>query len=166
MRHGACSRHLAHISERTKTRSRIASGGQPVRNTVAFTAAVCLFSVSAIAWTTAQPKKPAPSVAETPIDDVLNAVRSDLQSDRADILAKNMKTSSELAGKFWPMYETSHSRENAIMAEQLKRIRRLIDNLDTLNDAGAAGLITGHFNRDEGMNALGQNWFGEFHKGH
>jgi len=135
-----------------------------VRNTLVLTAAVCLFSVSAIAWTAAQQTKPAPSVANTPIEEVLTAVRSDLQADRADIIAKNMTLTSEVAAKFWPMYQTYQTEQNAIMDEQLKGIQRYIESFDTLDDAGAKGLITAHFTRDERMNALRQKWFGEFQK--
>jgi hypothetical protein len=135
-----------------------------VRNRVVFAVAVCLFTVSAIAWTAAQQKKPAPSPAETPIEDVLKAVRSDLQGDRADIIAKNMTLNSEVAARFWPMYKDYQVEQNAIMDEQLKGIQRYIESFDTLDDAGAMGLITAHFNRDERMNALRQKWFGEFQK--
>ena len=135
-----------------------------MRNRVVFAAAVCLFSLSAIAWTAAQQKKPAPSVGETPLEDVLKAVRSDLQGDRADIIAKNMTLNSDVAAKFWPMYKDYQVEQSAIMDEQLKGIQRYIESFDTLDDAGAMGLITAHFNRDERMNALRQKWFGEFQK--
>jgi hypothetical protein len=133
-----------------------------VRNTLVFTAAVCLFGISGIAWT--QQTKPAPSVATTPIEDVLQAVRSDLQGDRADIIAKNMTLNSEVAAKFWPMYQGYQTEQNAIMDEQLKGIQRYIESFDTLDDAGAKGLITAHFTRDDRMNQLRQKWFGEFQK--
>jgi hypothetical protein len=133
-----------------------------VRNTLVFTAAVCLFGISGIAWT--QQPKPAPSVATTPIEDVLQAVRSDLQGDRADIIAKNMTLNSDVAAKFWPMYQGYQTEQNAIMDEQLKGIQRYIESFDTLDDAGAKGLITAHFTRDDRMNQLRQKWFGEFQK--
>jgi len=135
-----------------------------VRNRVVFAAAVCLFTASAIVWTAAQQKNPSSSVANTPIEDVLTAVRSDLQGDRADIIAKNMTLNSEVAARFWPMYKDYQVEQNAIMDEQLKGIQRYIESFDTLDDAGAMGLITAHFNRDERMNALRQKWFGEFQK--
>jgi len=135
-----------------------------VRNRVVFAAAVCVFTLSAIAWTAAQQKKAAPSPAETPIEDVLKAVRSDLQGDRADIIAKNMTLNSDVAAKFWPMYQGYQTEQNAIMDEQLKGIQRYIESFDTLDDAGAKGLITAHFTRDDRMNQLRQKWFGEFQK--
>jgi Spy/CpxP family protein refolding chaperone len=89
-----------------------------VRKTLMLVVGVCVFSVSAIAWT-AQQAKPA-SIAPTTIDDVLKAVRSDLQGQRADIMAKNLTLTSEQAAKFWPLFETYQKEQNVIMDEQLK----------------------------------------------
>ena len=123
---------------------------------------ICLFGISGIAWT--QQAKPAPSVANTPIEDVLKAVRSDLQGDRADIIAKNMTLTSEQAAKFWPVFEKYQSEQNVIMDDQLRGIQRYIENYDTIDDAGALALINAHFDRDARMNAMRQKWFGEFQK--
>jgi len=134
-----------------------------VRNTLAFTVAVCLFSVSAIGWVTAQQAKQAP-IAPTTLEDVLKAVRADLQGERADIMAKNLTLSSQAAAKFWPMYATYQKEQDVIMDDQLKGIQKYIESFDTLDDAGAASLITANFDRDARMNALRQKWFGEFQK--
>jgi len=134
-----------------------------VRNTLALTAAVCVISVSAFAWgTSRQPNQSA--VSEAAIDDVLKAVRADLQGGRADIVAKNMTLTSEQAAKFWPVFESYQKEQNVIMDDQLKGIQRYIQSFDTLDDAGALALITAHFDRDQRMNVLRQKWFGEFQK--
>jgi Spy/CpxP family protein refolding chaperone len=130
-----------------------------VRTLLTITLAVCLFSVSAIGWTARQAR---PSVTTTPIEEVLQAVRSDLQGERADIIAKNLTLTSEQAAKFWPVYSAYQQQQNAIMDEQLKGIQRYIEGFDTLDDAGALGLINAHFDRDARMNALRQKWMGEF----
>ena len=139
-----------------------------MRNTLRLTALIGLFSVSAITWTAAQQPKPvsatSPATTVTTMDDVLQAIRADLQGDRADILAKNMTMSSEVAAKFWPMYEKYQSEQNVIMDDQLRGIQRYIENYDTIDDAGALALINAHFDRDARMNALRQKWFGEFQK--
>ena len=114
------------------------------------------------------PTKPKPVSATSPattvttMDDVLQAIRADLQGDRADILAKNMTMSSEVAAKFWPMYENYQSAQNVIMDDQLRGIQRYMETADTLDDAGALALINAHFDRDARMNALRQKWFGDF----
>jgi len=139
-----------------------------VRNTLRLTGLICVLSISAISWTAAQQQKTvsatSPATTVTTMDDVLQAIRADLQGDRADILAKNMTLTSEQAAKFWPVFEKYQSEQNVIMDDQLRGIQRYIENYDTLDDAGALALINGHFDRDGRMNALRQKWFGEFQK--
>jgi hypothetical protein len=139
-----------------------------VRNTLRLTSVICLLSASAVVWTAAQQQQPvaatSPTSTVTTMDDVLQAVRADLQGERADILAKNMTLTSEQAAKFWPMFEKYQTEQNAIMDDQLRGLQRYIENYDTLDDAGALSLIDAHFDRDARMNALRQQWFGEFQK--
>jgi len=136
-----------------------------VRKTLALTTAVWLFSVSAIAWAAAQQAKPVSATpAPASMDEMLQAVRADLQGERADIMAKNLTLTSAVAAKFWPTYAAYQKEQDAIMDEQLRGIQRYIENFDTLDDAGSLGLINAHFDRDERMNALRKKWFGEFQK--
>jgi Spy/CpxP family protein refolding chaperone len=89
---------------------------ETVRHTLMFTAAVCVVSVSAIAWAAAQQPRNA-STALTTIDEVLQAVRSDLQSERADIIAKNVTLTSNQAAAFWPLFAAYQKQQNEIMDE-------------------------------------------------
>lgn len=139
-----------------------------MRNTLRLTGLIVVLSVSAIVWTAAQQQQPASATSAatkvTTMDDVLQAIRSDLQGDRADILAKNLTMNSEVAAKFWPMFEKYQTEQNVIMDEQLRGLQRYIEDYDTLDDAGALALINAHFDRDGRMNTLRQKWFGEFQK--
>jgi len=134
-----------------------------VRNSLLLVAGVCVFSVSAIAWTAAQHAQPV-STPRTAIDEVLKAVRSDLQGERADIMAKNLTLTSEQAAKFWPLYEAYQKEQNVIMDDQLRGIQRFIESFDSLDDQAALGLINAHFDRDERMTALRKKWLAEFQK--
>ena len=134
-----------------------------MHNTLLLVVGVSVMSVSAIAWTAAQQTKPV-SAAPTSIDDVLRAVRSDLQGERADIMAKNLTLTSEQAAKFWPLFEAYQIEQNVIMDEQLRGIQRFIESSDTLDDAAALGLINAHFDRDARMTALRKKWLAEFQK--
>ena len=138
-----------------------------MRNLFRFTTLIGLLSVAST-WTAAQQPKSvsatSPATTVTTMDDVLQAIRADLQGDRADILAKNMTLTSEQAAKFWPVFAKYQSEQNVIMDDQLRGIQRYIENYDTLDDAGAVALINGHFDRDARMNALRQKWFAEFQK--
>ncbi len=134
-----------------------------MRNALMFLVATCLIGVSAGAWAVARQASPSP-VTPAIVDEMLQAVRADLQSDRADIIAKNVTLSSGQAAKFWPLFASYQDEQNVIMDDQLKGLQRYIDNFDSLDDAGALGLINAHFERDARMNALRKKWLGEFNK--
>jgi Spy/CpxP family protein refolding chaperone len=139
-----------------------------VRITLQLTVAVCLVSLSMAARTAAQEVKPAtaPTAAASPtsMEEVLQTVRTALQNDRADIIAKNLSLTSEQAAKFWPMFASYQKEQSAIMDEQLKGLQQYVENFDTLDDATALTLINSHFERDSKMNALRQKWLVDFQK--
>jgi Spy/CpxP family protein refolding chaperone len=135
-----------------------------VRKILAFAVAVCLLTVSGPARTAAQQAVPAASVAAATVDDVLKAVRDDLQSSRADTVAKNLSLTAAQAAKFWPVFDGYQKEQSAIIDEQMKSLQKYADSYQTLDDAGALALINAHFDRDSKMNALRQKWLSEFQK--
>jgi Spy/CpxP family protein refolding chaperone len=138
-------------------------GGCHVRKTLAFLAAVCLLSISTIAWTAAQQVQPA-SATTVSMDEVLKSVRADLQSGRADIVAKNLTLSAAEAAKFWPVFEQYQKEQNAIMDEQMRGLQRYAESYEKLDDAAALAFINTHLDRDAKMVALRQKWLAEFQK--
>jgi Spy/CpxP family protein refolding chaperone len=102
---------------------------------------------------------PAPTVDET-----LKALREDMQTSRADIMAKNLTLTADQAAKFWPVFNAYQKEQNAIMDQQLQGIQKYVESYDSLDDAGALALIRAHLQRDAKMNALRQKWLGEFQK--
>ena len=98
------------------------------------------------------------------VEEVLKAVRSDLQTGRSDIIAKNVTLTSEQAAKFWPVYEKYQKEQSAVMDDQLKGIQQYVDGYETMADAAALGLIKAHLERDAKMTALRQTWLPEFQK--
>jgi len=104
------------------------------------------------------------AAAPQSVDDVVKAVRSDLQSKRADVIAKNVTLTAEQAVAFWPLFNQYQQEQNAIMDEQMKAMQRYVDFYQTLDDAEAMALLNAHFDRDQRMNALRQRWLGEFLK--
>ena len=153
-----------------------------MRHTLAFVAGVCLISVSTVVWTSARqakpPAKPTTTTATTPapaaptsstpsgpsIEEVLRAVRSDLQNSRSDIIAKNVPLTTAQAAKFWPVFEQYQKEQNVVMDDQLKTVQSFVDNFDKADDAVALRLINAHFERDTKMVALRQKWLAEFQK--
>jgi Spy/CpxP family protein refolding chaperone len=134
-----------------------------MRYSVALLAAVCLFNVVGASGIAAQQTQP---VSTTPavMDEMLAAVRSDMQATRADVMAKNLSMTAAQAAKFWPVYEAYQKEQNTIMDDHLKGIQRYIESFDTLDDAGALALIKAHLDRDERMNSLRQRALGDFQK--
>jgi Spy/CpxP family protein refolding chaperone len=138
--------------------------GTLVRTTLACFAAVCLVGVSALALPPAQQPRPASSTTPMNVDEVLKAVRFDLQTSRADIIAKNVVLTSEQAAKFWPVFEKYQKEQGAIMDAQLKGIQKYAEKYETLDDAGALGLMKAHLDRDQKMVTLRQTYLAEFQK--
>jgi Spy/CpxP family protein refolding chaperone len=140
-----------------------------MRHTLALVAAVCLFNVASVPGIAAQQAQPARPVADTPptmtsIDDVLVAVREDLQADRADVMSKSLSLTADQAAKFWPVYNAYQKEQNVIMDEQLKGVQRYIESADTLNDADGLALMTAHLDRDAKMASLRQKALGDFQR--
>jgi hypothetical protein len=125
--------------------------------------ALCVVAASAPAQETAQ-QVSATTTTGPSVEETLTAVRSDLQTARADIMAKNLRLSADQAAKFWPVFSSYQKEQNAIIDDQLKDIQKYVASADSLDDAGALALMKAHFKRDEKMNALRQKWLGEFQK--
>jgi hypothetical protein len=124
---------------------------------------VCFVVASAQAQAPAQQASTTTASGQR-VDDVLKAMRLDLQSSRADIMAKNLTLTAEQAAKFWPVFDTYQKEQNAIIDAQLRGIQKYVDSYETLDDAAALALLRAHFERDAKMNALRQRWLGEFQK--
>jgi Spy/CpxP family protein refolding chaperone len=135
--------------------------GGDLPKTVASIVMSCLLSVSALA--VAQQPQTA-GAAKPTAEEALKALRADLQSSRADLVAKNMTLSAEQAARFWPLFEQYQKEQNVIMDEQLKGIQKYVDSYEAMDDASAVALMNAHFDRDTRMNALRQKYLGEFQK--
>ena len=136
-----------------------------MRKTLSIVVTLGLLGATALAWAPRLQTKPA-SATSTPtsVDEVLTAVREDLQGGRADIMAKNLTLTSEQAAKFWPAFQKFQEEQNVIMDAQLRGIQKYIEGYDTLDGASAVALINAHLDQDAKMNALRQKWLGEFQK--
>jgi Spy/CpxP family protein refolding chaperone len=133
-----------------------------MRTRFASTVALWLFVLLMCAPAVAQPAQQSATPSTATMDEVLTAVRADLQNERADIIAKNVSLTTEQAAKFWPLYQSYQKEQNAIMDEQLKAIQRFIESFDSLDDASALALINGHFDRDTRMTELRKKWLAQF----
>jgi Spy/CpxP family protein refolding chaperone len=126
-------------------------------------------SIQLVAAPQAQQAAPARPVANTTpsptsIDELLVAVREDIQADRADVMSKSLSLTADQAAKFWPVYNAYQKEQNLILDEQLKGVQRYIESYETLDDAGAVALMKAHLDRDAKMTALREKALGDFQK--
>jgi Spy/CpxP family protein refolding chaperone len=105
---------------------------------------IVLAGISAVAWAGAQQARPASTGALT-VDEMLTAFRADMQSSRADLLAKDLTLTAEQAAKFWPLFAESQKEQNVIMGEQLSGIQAYVEGYQTIDDATSLTLINAHF---------------------
>ena len=122
---------------------------------------MCLAAGSAQGQASVQPASATVASSE---EDILKAARTDVQSTRAEIMAKNLTLTAEQAAKFWPAFETYQKEQNAVIDEHLKAIKKYVDSHETLDDAGALAFINAHFQRDRKMDDLRRKWLAEFQK--
>jgi Spy/CpxP family protein refolding chaperone len=124
--------------------------------------AVCFVVPSAQAQAPAQ--QTSATAAPGLSDSVLKDLRADMQSSRADILAKNLTLTAGQAAKFWPVFDAYQKEQNAIMDAQLKGLQKYMASSETLDDAAALSLMDAHLERDAKMTALRRKWLKEFQK--
>lgn len=135
---------------------------QTVRTTLALFTAAVLVSVSVVAASRPQVQ---PAGAHTVnVEEAMKSFRADLQASRADIIAKNVQLTAEQAAKFWPLFERYQKDQSAIIDAQLKGVQEYAEKFEKLDDATALRLVKAHLERDGRMNALRQQWLGEFGK--
>lgn len=96
------------------------------------------------------------------VDALVAAYRSDLQSKRADVIAKNVTLTTAQASAFWPLFEQYQKEQNFIMDEQMRDIQTFISRSETMDDVAALGLIRAHIDRDAKMAELRRRWLSEF----
>src|SRR5262245_3495536 len=96
--------------------------------------AISVVGASVFVWAGSGQLKPASATTPT-VEEVLKAVRADLQSSRADLMAKNMTLTAAEAAKFWPVFDAYQKEQNVIMDEQMKGLQEYADAFERLDDA-------------------------------
>lgn len=132
-----------------------------MRHTLALAVTACLFSVAFIPRVAAQQNR---SVDSAAMEQVMEAIRSEMQTNRADVMAKNLPLTVDQAAKFWPVYQAYQKEQNVVMDEHLRDVQRYIESFDTLDDAGALALVKAHLDREAKMVSLRRKALGDFQK--
>ena len=136
-----------------------------MRTVIASLLTVSVLGASVFALTPARRQvQPASATGAPAIEEVLKAVRTDLQMSRTDVISKNVTLSAEQAAKFWPVYQQYQKEQDAVMDEQMKGLQDFVDHFEKLDDAGALAFMKTHLDRDQKMVALRIKWLPEFRK--
>jgi uncharacterized FlgJ-related protein len=125
---------------------------------LAFGAALFLAGAS---FAAAQAAKAAPPAD---VDKLIELLRKDVRTGKADILAKTMALDATQSAAFWPVYKQYEAERQALGDQRLFIIQDLAEHYDTLNDANAKGLLERSFVVEEKRVALEKRYKDEFLK--
>ena len=132
-----------------------------------------LWSIFAIglvaALGSAEPQKPQPQTLaglaiQTNPEQALKAYRNDLQTERTDLMARNLTLTPDQASKFWPAYAKFQAEQAVIIEMQVKVVQKYVDVYSNLDDSTAVSLATDVLDQDQQMTELRRKWLAEFRK--
>jgi len=124
-----------------------------------FVVVLLLFPIASLAQ-----QSTAPSSSPTASDDDIKMLRSDLRSDKKQIIAQNLQLTDTQAEKFWPVYD-AYAKELAKLGDQRYAIiQDYANNYNTLTDAQADDLLKRMLAVDASAAALRQQWEPKFRK--
>jgi len=79
------------------------------------------------------------------VDNEINALRSDLKTDKASIIEEAMQFKPEEAKAFWPVYKQYDQEMSTVNDELVQLIKTYAQKFGSINDADARGLTTQAF---------------------
>src|SRR3974390_1412483 len=123
---------------------------------------IVYLSLLAPAWAADAPPTKSASAEPVNVDQALSKFRNEMQSVRADLVAKGLTLSADQAAKFWPLFEQYQNEQNVIIDTQLKLVHTYVANYDKLTDADALAFVKGLLDRDGKMQALRATWLDKF----
>jgi len=120
--------------------------------------AVIAVTVFAPAWAA----DPAPAATTAENDKLMAQFLSDLQTARADVVAKGLTLSADQATKFWPLFKQFQSEQAAIIDTNLKAIEKYAKSTENLTDADSLAYVNALLDRDQKIHDLSVKWLAKF----
>jgi Spy/CpxP family protein refolding chaperone len=102
----------------------------------------------------------AATAAET--EKVMTQFRTDMQAERADVIAKGLTLSADQAAKFWPLFKQFQSEQAAIIDTQFKAIEKYANDTQHLTDTDSLAYINALLERDQKIHDLSVKWLAKF----
>jgi len=105
-----------------------------------------------------------PASGQNVTDDDIKMLRSDLRSDKKQIIAQNMQLTDTQAEKFWPIYDAYAKELAKIGDERQSIIQSYAQNYNTLTDVQADDLLKRMLAVDASAASVRQQWEPKFRK--
>ena len=97
--------------------------------------------------------------ARAQIESDVEIIRSDVRTQKMQILTKAMEFTSEEAALFWPLYREYDNAMSAVWDERLAIIKAYAAAYETMTDAVARDLMERSFSNDEAQMAVKREYF-------
>ena len=94
----------------------------------------------------------------------IELVRSDLRTDKALILAQNIRFTEEEAAEFWPLHREYELARNKFLDERLMLINEYLGQHESMTDDQARKLAGRAFTLEEKQTKLKRTYFKKFEK--
>lgn len=110
----------------------------------------------------------APSVAPTPtaadLQTFVALLRSDLQTQKAAVIAENMSFTEDEAVDFWPLQREYQHAVTKLYDQRLALMREVLAKVDTMSDEEARALAAKAFAWEHERVKLKEEWYAKFVK--
>jgi hypothetical protein len=92
----------------------------------------------------------------------IELLRSDIRTEKTEIIAENIEFTAEEAARFWPLHAEYHVALNKLFDERLYLINEYLGSHETMTDAQAEALAKRSFDWEASNTKLKRQWFKKF----
>ncbi len=105
-----------------------------------------------------------PAAQDSYLDNYIQALRSDVRSDRMQIVTAAMRFTESEAAVFWPVYRNYQAEVTKLNDQKVALLKDYAENYDTLSAAKAKELADKSFALEQQRPELKRKYFKEFEK--
>lgn len=108
---------------------------------------------------------PAGANTDRPVtDDDIAVLRQDVQTDKTEIITRNMQFTEEQAKAFWPVYRNYAHEQQAVGDQRVALIKDYAENYDKIDGTQALSYIARALKFEEDSLNLRKNYVSKFEK--
>ncbi len=106
----------------------------------------------------------AKNTSDTSVENQIELLRTDVRSQRQQIVSKHMALSDSQAAVFWPLYRQYETEKGKLMDQRIALIRDYAKVYDSMTDDRARQLANRAFDLEAQQVTLARTWYGNFLK--